>query len=93
MRCTCGSPACRRWAAKRLQNWDYAETGQSPARAVESLRLEAARLMIEQSLHSLDVVARETGFRDRRHMREVFIRGFGVPPQAVRRDARRVVSS
>lgn len=68
-----------------------AETGQSPARAVESLRLEAARLMIEQSRHSLDVVARETGFRDRRHMREVFIRGFGVPPQAVRRDSRRMV--
>lgn len=68
-----------------------AETGQSPAKAVESLRLEAARLMIEQSRHSLDTVARETGFRDRRHMREVFMRGFGVPPQAVRRDARRVV--
>lgn len=70
-----------------------AETGQSPAKAVESLRLEAARLMIEQSRHSLEVVARETGFRDRRHMREVFIRGFGVPPQTVRRDARRVVSA
>ncbi|MBV4491630.1 GlxA family transcriptional regulator [Pseudomonas oryzicola] len=70
-----------------------AETGQSPAKAVESLRLEAARLLIEQSRHSLDVVARETGFRDRRHLREVFIRGFGVPPQAVRRDARRVVSA
>jgi len=68
-----------------------AETGQSPAKAVESLRLEAARVMIEQSRHSLDSVARETGFRDRRHMREVFMRGFGVPPQAVRRDARRVV--
>jgi len=67
-----------------------AETGQSPAKAVEGLRLEAARLMIEQSRHSLDTVARETGFRDRRHMREVFLRGFGVPPQAVRRDARRV---
>ncbi|WP_040262875.1 GlxA family transcriptional regulator [Pseudomonas massiliensis] len=67
-----------------------AETGQSPAKAVESLRLEAARLMIEQSRHSLDTVARETGFRDRRHMREVFMRGFGVPPQAVRRDARRL---
>lgn len=69
-----------------------AETGQSPAKAVESLRLEAARLMIEQSRHSLDTVARETGFRDRRHMREVFLRGFGVPPQAVRRDARKVVA-
>jgi len=67
-----------------------AETGHSPAKAIESLRLEAARLMIEQSRHSLDTVARETGFRDRRHMREVFLRGFGVPPQAVRRDARKV---
>lgn len=65
-----------------------AETGQSPAKAVESLRLEAARLMIEQSRHPLDVVAKETGFRDRRHMREAFIRGFGMPPQAVRREAR-----
>ncbi|KVC68287.1 AraC family transcriptional regulator [Burkholderia ubonensis] len=64
------------------------ETGQSPAKAIERLRLEAARLMIEQSRHPLDVIARETGFRDRRHMREAFVRGFGLPPQAVRRDSR-----
>ncbi|MDR0214099.1 MAG: GlxA family transcriptional regulator [Comamonas sp.] len=63
-----------------------AETGQSPAKAVEGLRLEAARLMIESSRHPLEVVARETGFRDRRHMREAFLRGFGMPPQAVRRE-------
>jgi len=65
-----------------------AETGQSPAKAVEGLRLEAARLMIESSRHPLEVVAQETGFRDRRHMREAFMRGFGIPPQAVRREAR-----
>ena len=64
------------------------ETGQSPAKAVEGLRLEAARLMIEQSRHSLETIARETGFRDRRHMREAFMRGFGLPPQEVRREAR-----
>ncbi|WP_296651042.1 GlxA family transcriptional regulator [Paraburkholderia sp.] len=64
------------------------ETGKSPARAIEGLRLEAARLMIEQSRHPLDVIATETGFRDRRHMREAFLRGFGRPPQAVRRDVR-----
>jgi transcriptional regulator GlxA family with amidase domain len=63
------------------------ETGQSPAKAIEGLRLEAARLMVERSLHPMEVIARETGFRDRRHMREVFIRGFGVPPQSLRRDA------
>ncbi|RYF78241.1 MAG: GlxA family transcriptional regulator [Comamonadaceae bacterium] len=65
-----------------------AETGQSPAKAVEGLRLEAARLMIEQSRHALDTIARETGFRDRRHMREAFLRGYGTAPQAVRRDSR-----
>jgi len=63
------------------------ETGQSPAKAIEGLRLEAARLMVERSLHPMEVIARETGFRDRRHMREVFMRGFGVPPQSLRRDA------
>jgi transcriptional regulator GlxA family with amidase domain len=64
------------------------ETGQSPAKAIESLRLEAARLMIEQSHLSLDEIARETGFTDRRHMREAFLRGFGVAPQSIRRNVR-----
>jgi len=64
------------------------ETGESPAKAIERLRLEAARLMIEQSRHPLEVIARETGFRDCEHMRDVFMRGVGIPPQAVRRDAR-----
>ncbi|EKM5065264.1 GlxA family transcriptional regulator [Cronobacter turicensis] len=62
------------------------ETGKSPAKAIEGLRLEAARLMIEQSRLSMDAIAREAGFRDRRHMREVFVRGFGVPPQALRQE-------
>lgn len=65
-----------------------AETGRPPAKAIEQLRLEVARLMVEQTAHSLEVVARETGFRDRRHLREVFMRGFGTPPQAARREAR-----
>ncbi|NUY01464.1 GlxA family transcriptional regulator [Paraburkholderia youngii] len=64
------------------------ETGESPAKAIERLRLEAAKHMVEQGRHSLEVIARETGFRDRRHLREVFVRGYGVAPQALRRDAR-----
>jgi transcriptional regulator GlxA family with amidase domain len=35
------------------------ETGQSPAKAVENLRVEAARLMMEQGRHSMDVIADE----------------------------------
>jgi transcriptional regulator GlxA family with amidase domain len=64
-----------------------AETGQSPAKAVENLRLEAARLMMEQGRHPIDVVATETGFADRERMRRAFLRAFGQPPQAIRRNA------
>ena len=64
------------------------ETGKSPAKAVEHLRLEAARLMIEQSHHPIEVVAAETGFADRERMRRAFLRAFGQPPQVIRRNAR-----
>lgn len=61
------------------------ETGQSPAKAIERLRVEAARLMLETTRHPIDVVARETGFGDRERMRQSFLRAFGQPPQAIKR--------
>jgi transcriptional regulator GlxA family with amidase domain len=66
----------------------HAETGQSPAKAIENLRVEGARNLMEQSRHSIDEVARQTGFSDRDHMRRAFVRAFGRPPQALRRTAR-----
>lgn len=65
-----------------------AETGQSPAKAIETLRVEAARTLMEQSRHPIDVVARQTGFSDRDQMRRAFLRAFGQPPQVLRRQAR-----
>jgi transcriptional regulator GlxA family with amidase domain len=65
-----------------------AETGQSPAKVVERLRSEAARLMMEQSRHPIEVIARQTGFADRDRMRRAFLRAFGQPPQAIRRSVR-----
>ena len=70
-----------------------AETGQSPAKAVENLRVEAARLMMEQSRHPVDVIARQTGFADRDRMRRAFLRAFGQPPQVMRRNARAQVAA
>ncbi len=61
------------------------ETGQSPAKAIERLRVEAARLMMETSRHPIEVIARETGFGDRERMRQAFLRAFGQPPQAIQR--------
>ncbi len=66
----------------------HAETGQSPAKAIENLRVEGARTLMEQSRHPIDVVARQTGFSDRDHMRRAFLRAFGQPPQVLRRNAR-----
>lgn len=68
-----------------------AETRQSPAKAVENLRVESARLMMEQGRHSMDEVANETGFADRERMRRAFLRTFGQPPQTVRRNSRSVI--
>jgi transcriptional regulator GlxA family with amidase domain len=65
-----------------------AETRQSPAKAIEHLRIEGARLMLEQSRHPIDVIAVETGFVDPERMRRAFLRAFGQPPQVMRRNAR-----
>ncbi len=64
------------------------ETGQSPAKAVERLRLEAAKVMMEEGRHPIETVARETGFADRDRMRRAFLRFFGQPPQSLRRSLR-----
>ena len=66
-----------------------AETGQSPAKAVEQLRLEAARFMMEEERHPVSVVAKQTGFVDRERMRRAFLRKYGVPPQTLRKNAKR----
>ena len=61
-----------------------AETGQTPAKAIENLRLEGARALMEDTNHTIDVVAQETGFRDRNRMRRAFLRTYGQPPQVIR---------
>jgi transcriptional regulator GlxA family with amidase domain len=80
--------AVARLSPRQFSRAFLAETGHSPARAVEQLRLEAARFMIEEGRHPVNVVAQETGFADRERMRRAFVRTFGLPPQALRRSAR-----
>jgi transcriptional regulator GlxA family with amidase domain len=64
------------------------ETGCTPAKAVEQLRVEAARLMLEQGRYSMDVIAGQVGFLNRERMRSAFMRVLGQTPQDVRRSAR-----
>jgi len=65
-----------------------AETGATPAKAVERLRLEAARTAVETGHAPIDRVAEAVGFGDPERMRRAFLRAFGQPPQALRRAAR-----
>jgi AraC-like DNA-binding protein len=61
------------------------ETGWSPAKAIEGLRVESARLMMEAGRFSAEEIARKNGFGNRERMRRSFVRAFGQPPQAIQR--------
>ena len=65
-----------------------AETGVTPAKAVERLRVEAARALIEAGEGSIQDIAERTGFGDMERMRRSFMRLFGTPPSALRRSRR-----
>jgi transcriptional regulator GlxA family with amidase domain len=65
-----------------------AETGTTPSKAVERLRIEVARQRVQSSSEAIEHVAQSTGFRDPERMRRAFIRAFGQPPQSLRRAAR-----
>jgi transcriptional regulator GlxA family with amidase domain len=65
-----------------------AETGVTPAKAVERLRADAARAALEGG-GSIQEIATKTGFGDPERMRRAFVRLYGAPPASVRRTIRR----
>jgi transcriptional regulator GlxA family with amidase domain len=63
----------------------YAQrTGATPAKAVELLRLEAARRALEETAAPIESIARRCGFGDEERMRRSFLRRLGVPPRQYR---------
>ncbi len=62
----------------------HAETGLSPAKAIEQLRAEAARGALSGSGRSVQDIARAHGFGNAERMRRTFLRLFGVTPSAVK---------
>jgi transcriptional regulator GlxA family with amidase domain len=59
--------------------------GMSPAKAIERLRVEAARPMVEDARRSFDEIAGLVGFVDPERMCQSFIRTIGHTPQELRR--------
>jgi transcriptional regulator GlxA family with amidase domain len=75
-------------SARHFTRAFIAETGTTPSKAIERLRIEVARARVQSSSEAIEHVAETTGFRDPERMRRAFIRAFGQPPQSLRRAAR-----
>ncbi|WP_085314834.1 GlxA family transcriptional regulator [Derxia lacustris] len=76
------------WSPRHFSRAFRSETGYSPAKAVEKLRLEAARALIDAGHDSIGRIAAESGFGDEDRMRRAFLRAVGKPPQVVLREVR-----
>jgi len=61
-----------------------AETGQTPARAVELIRVDAARRQLADSTASVKRIAVQCGFGCEETLRRSFLRALDVTPQAYR---------
>jgi transcriptional regulator GlxA family with amidase domain len=64
-----------------------ADTGISPAKAVERLRADAARAELSGSGRSVQEVARSSGFGSAERMRRAFLRLYGVSPIGIKQRA------
>jgi transcriptional regulator GlxA family with amidase domain len=60
------------------------ETGKSPMEFLEQVRLERARIMLEDLSVPLKLVADLAGFSNDQQMRRAFQRSFGIAPRAYR---------
>jgi transcriptional regulator GlxA family with amidase domain len=61
------------------------ERGRSPAKAVEAIRVDAARRRLEETADRVEAIAEECGFTGEEQMRLAFVRTVGIPPRDYRK--------
>jgi len=69
---------------RTLERRYVCKLGQTPLKVLETMRLETARLSLEDPYASLKEIARRTGFGDQQRLRRAFQRRFGVTPTEYR---------
>lgn len=92
----CGVGALARRVAMSGRNFARVftrEVGMTPARFVETTRVEAARRALEESSDGVEAVATRSGFGTAESMRRAFLRTLGVPPSAYRGRFRTALAS
>jgi transcriptional regulator GlxA family with amidase domain len=64
----------------------YAEKrGRTPAKAVEAIRLDAARRLLEETDMRIETVADQCGYSGEEQMRAAFVRVLSIPPRDYRK--------
>jgi transcriptional regulator GlxA family with amidase domain len=76
------------WSVRHFSRVFQTQTGMAPAKAIEKLRLETAKAMIDDGHSSIARIAAATGFGDEERMRRAFLRSLGQPPKAFVHQAR-----
>jgi transcriptional regulator GlxA family with amidase domain len=74
-----------RISARQFARLFLKETGVTPARAVERLRVEVALPRVQEGTEPIEMIARNVGFGDKDRMRRAFLRIYGQPPRTLRR--------
>ncbi|NEE06029.1 GlxA family transcriptional regulator [Streptomyces sp. SID7499] len=69
-----------------------AETGMTPGRYVDRVRLEHARRLLEDTADGVEEIARTSGYGTPEAMRRAFVRTLGTPPAEYRRRFRPATS-
>lgn len=59
--------------------------GRTPAKAVEAIRLDAARRLLEETEQRIEAVAESCGYGGEEQMRASFVRALKIPPREYRR--------
>ncbi len=72
----------------RYSHYFRAVTGETPARFMTRVRLEAAARDLAESDATLDTVANQTGFADANHLCKVFRRHYNLSPGTYRKQLR-----
>jgi len=62
-----------------------AETGTTPGRYVDRVRLEHARRLLEDTTDAVDQISRASGYGTPEAMRRAFVKALGAPPAEYRR--------
>jgi transcriptional regulator GlxA family with amidase domain len=71
-------------SARNFARLYTAQVGATPAHAVETLRIEAAKRLLEGNRISIKIVAGRCGFGDYERMRRAFLRSVGIAPSEYR---------